>query len=464
MAHRLNELRQAAIDARARVDALLTEQGAARASRRSLLNKQAEATDASTALTADETKALAAADAKLGADFEARIKAARTLAIDAEREMADALAADEAEKKEIAAGRTSGRVEVIKDQAEKAKFSSFGEKLQAVRAAATPGHRPDERLYNAAALGQQEAVASDGGYAVGHEYGSTILEKVYATGSLIDRVKKQPITVGNGIKIPAIDETSRADGSRSGGIRAYWVEEAGTITASQAKLRQNTFNLKKVAAVVYVTDELLADAAALESWVNRNLPRELQFKIEDAIVNGDGAGKPLGWKDSPAVVSVSKETGQAAATLTFPNVVKMWSRMWAPSRPTSVWLINQDVEPQLYQMGLVVGTGGAPVFLPSGGASAQPFSTLLGRPILPVEYCATLGTVGDIQLVDPEQYTLANKGDVQMASSMHVQFLTDQMAFRFTMRVDGMPDWNSPLTPFKGTNTLSPFVTLATRA
>lgn len=455
MAHKINELKQAVLDAKADERRLLSQQDDAREQRGALLRRQA----AGETLTETDTAALKAADEKL-AKITGQLKAQRELIGDAEARHARAESEAAEENRQIAAARA----EVVEDKADKAKFRTFGEKLQAVRFAATPGNRPDERLYQAAALGQQEAVASDGGYAVGYEYGSTILEKVYATGSLIDRVKKQPITVGNGIKIPAVDETSRADGSRSGGIRAYWVEEAGTITASQAKIRQNTLTLKKVAAVVYVTEELLADAAALEAWVNRNLPRELQFKIEDAIVNGDGAGKPLGWKDSPAVVSVAKETGQAAATIVYPNAVKMWARMWAPSRPTSVWLINQDCEPQLYQMAQTVGVGGSPVFLPAGGASAQPFSTLFGRPILPVEYCSTLGTVGDIQLVDPEQYTLANKGDVQMASSMHVQFLTDQMAFRFTMRVDGLPDWNAPLTPFKGTNTLSPFVTLATRA
>ena len=46
---------------------------------------------------------------------------------------------------------------------------------------------------------------------------------------------------------------------------------------------------------------------------------------------------------------------------------------------------------------------------------------------------------------------------------MHVAFLTDEQVFRITYRVDGKPMWSVPLTPFKGTNTKSPFVALATR-
>jgi hypothetical protein len=53
--------------------------------------------------------------------------------------------------------------------------------------------------------------------------------------------------------------------------------------------------------------------------------------------------------------------------------------------------------------------------------------------------------------------------DIQAASSIHVQFLTDQVAFRFVYRVDGQPKMAAPLTPYHGTNDLSPFVTLEAR-
>jgi HK97 family phage major capsid protein len=111
----------------------------------------------------------------------------------------------------------------------------------------------------------------------------------------------------------------------------------------------------------------------------------------------------------------------------------------------------------------VIGTAGVPVYLPANGISGQPYGTLFGRPVIPVEYADTLGTEGDITLADYSQYVLADKGGVQTASSMHVAFLTDEMVFRFIYRVDGEPIWHAALTPFKGSNTLSPFVTLATR-
>ncbi len=51
---------------------------------------------------------------------------------------------------------------------------------------------------------------------------------------------------------------------------------------------------------------------------------------------------------------------------------------------------------------------------------------------------------------------------MKAATSIHVRFVNDESVFRFTYRCDGQPAWNAPLTPFKGTNTLSPFIALDT--
>jgi glycine cleavage system H protein len=78
----------------------------------------------------------------------------------------------------------------------------------------------------------------------------------------------------------------------------------------------------------------------------------------------------------------------------------MWTRLYAPCRQNAVWLINQDVEAQLMQMAMAVGTGGVPVYMPAGGASQSPFGTLFGRPVVPIEQCSALGDVGDIVFAD----------------------------------------------------------------
>ena len=341
------------------------------------------------------------------------------------------------------------------------KFKSFGEQLIAA-ARFERSHEMDVRLK---ATGLSEGVPSEGGFLVQQEFVDTLLDKVYETGILAAKCYRQPVGANfNGIKIPAINETSRADGSRWGGVRAYWLSEAGTKTASKPALRQISLELQKLIGLCYVTDELLQDAIGLEGYINKWFPLEFGFKMDDAIVNGDGAGKPLGILNGPCLVSVAAETGQAATTIVAENIIKMWARMWAASRKNAVWYINQDIEPQLYTMSLAVGTGGIALYMPANGLAGQPYGTLIGRPVMPIEQCATLGTVGDIILGDMSQYIIIEKGGIEAASSIHVQFVTDETAFRFVYRVNGQPIWNSALTPYKGSNTLSPFVAIATRS
>jgi HK97 family phage major capsid protein len=170
------------------------------------------------------------------------------------------------------------------------------------------------------------------------------------------------------------------------------------------------------------------------------------------------------------LVSITKESSQVAATIWGANIVKMWARMPSRSRPTSVWLINQDCEQQLWGLGLLsygaaATTDVIPLYFPAGSLMNQgQYGVLMGRPVLPIEYCQTLGTKGDIFLVDPQQYLLVDKaGGLQTASSIHVRFLQDEQTFRVTYRVDGQPLWSSAVTPANGSNTLSPFISLDTR-
>ena len=104
------------------------------------------------------------------------------------------------------------------------------------------------------------------------------------------------------------------------------------------------------------------------------------------------------------------------------------------------------------------------MYVPAGGLSEKPYCTLFGRPVIPLEQCSAAGDVGDIILADISQYLLIDKGGIKAASSVHVRFLYDENVFRFIYRVDGQPIWNKPLTPFKGSATVSPFVTLAKRS
>jgi HK97 family phage major capsid protein len=337
--------------------------------------------------------------------------------------------------------------------------------LVAVFNASKPGSVPDPRLLiKNVASGMGESVPSDGGFLVGEDFTTELLQKTYETGILASQCRKIPISpTSNGLIANGIDETSRSNGSRWGGIQGYWENEADLFSGKKPKFNQVELKLKKLTGLCYATDELLGDSVALESIIGQAFAEEFGFKMDDAIMNGIGTGQPLGYMNSGALVTVAKETSQATGSVLTQNVLKMWSRCWGRSRQNAVWLINQDVEPQLSQMSITVGTGGIPVYMPAGGVSQSRYSTLFGRPVIPVEQANTVGSLGDISLVDLSQYLLIDKGGINATSSIHVRFLYDESVFRFIYRVDGQPIWKTPLTPFKGSNTLSPFVTLAAR-
>lgn len=347
------------------------------------------------------------------------------------------------------------------------RFSTFGEQMAAVMRAGMPGGTVDPRLHNvrAAASGLSEMVPSDGGFLVQSDFATALLEDVFQTGVLASRCRRIPISGNaNSLKINGIDETSRAS-TRYGGILGYWEEEAAEKTKSKPKFRKIELSLKKLIGLCYATDELLEDASALAGVIQTGFASEFGFLLDDAIVNGTGAAQPLGILNAGCLVTVAKKAGQAAKTILAENVIEMYARLFASSLGSAVWLVNQNTLPQLYQMNIPVGTGGLPVFIPAGNIAGSPFNMLMGRPIVPIEQAATLGTVGDIILADlANGYVLAEKGGMKSDMSIHVRFEYDESCFRFVMRVDGQPVRAAALTPYKGTDTQSHFIALATRA
>jgi HK97 family phage major capsid protein len=346
--------------------------------------------------------------------------------------------------------------------AAKKPFASIGEQLIAV-AKAERGGRTDERLLeiNAAASGGSEGVPADGGFLVQQDFSTALLDKAYEAGVVANKVTRIPIGENsNGLKLPSIDETSRVTGSRWGGVQVYWAAEADAATAKKPKFKRIELELKKLIGLCYGTDELLQDASAFSAVVNKAFPSEFSFVIDDAIIRGNGAGQPLGILNGGCLVAQAAEGSQTATTVNEKNVVKMFARMPARLIPGAEWYVNQDVLPQLPLMSI----GNQPVYLPPGGLINAPAGgLLLGRPVNVIEQCETLGTQGDIIFANFGEFVMIDKGGIRSDASMHVRFLNDEQTFRWTYRCDGQPAWISALTPYKGSNTLSPFVVLAAR-
>lgn len=351
---------------------------------------------------------------------------------------------------------------------------AFGTYLQAVATAARGGHI-DPRLSmapQAAASGLNTSVGSEGGFLVRTDFSTALLDRAMEDSALANRCTTIDIGAdSDGIELPYVDESSRANGSRWGGVQVYRRAEADSVTASKPKLGMLEIRLEDIMGICYTTDRAMRDAVSLGQIIQKAFAAEFSFKIDDEIIRGTGAGQCLGVLNSPALVTVSKETSQVAATYVAENAIKMRARLRPRSRSRAAWFINQDVETQLPLMVVkvknVAGTenvGGAPIYMPAGGLSAAPYDRLMNLDVVPIEQCETLGTKGDVLLCDLREYLLIRKGALETAESIHVRFLYGENTFRFTYRINGAPAWKTALTPYKGSNTLSPFVAIETRS
>lgn len=412
----------------------------------------------------------AAGDSPLSEDQEKDFTAAKaeadrlTGAITAEQALVDAERAAAEATPAVPPTAATDRTPVLISREERPKFTNIAEHFAAVRAAYVDG-KIDHRLFGAA--GASEGVAPDGGFLVQLDLAQQIIEPLYEPGSIVSRCTPFPLSGNsNGIKIPAVDETSRQTGSRYGGIRGYWLGEDVTATATKMKFAMVELSLKRAGVLAYATDDLLADAPAFAPMLLRACQSEVQFTVEDSILNGDGSGKPRGIIGGPSTVAQAIEATQTIANsgqFIALNTSKMISRLPPRSFGSAVWLANIELLPTIVTATVSGTAGTVPVYVPPGAMKEAPWGLLWGRPVLFIEYCSAPGTVGDLILSDLAMYGLATKGGVQIAESMHVRFLTDEMTFRILMRIDGAPLWKSAVTPHKGSLTRSPFITLAAR-
>lgn len=419
----------------------------------------------------DENKELAALEAE-----EKRLTDEIDQLEVAEKAQRERLAALDERRKQIGTdigGRGTVDIEITREEGEDNEgrcivYKSFGEQIKdVVRNCRQPSQRIDrlERCQRimTRATGLSEGVAQDGGYLLQTDYASTLFDRTYNEGQ-IARLCERNGVAGNGIKIPAIDENSRANGQRYGGVQVYWENEADTVTATKPKLRLMQLVLKKLLGAFVLTDELMEDVNFLAAYVSRLFVKEFAFKVDDAVFRGTGSGQMLGITKAACLYDVAKESGQAADTVLFNNITKMEAAMWAPGLGNSTWMINKNVKPQLQSM-LIPNTS-IPAYLPPSGLAGQGYATLYGRPCLVNEYSNKLGDAGDITLNDFSQYQIIDKGSLQQAQSIHVYFLQAEQVLRFVMRIDGQPLWDAALTPYQAESgeKESPFIRLAERA
>ena len=361
----------------------------------------------------------------------------------------------------------SGVVHSMTDRAADRPFATFGEQLVAIAAYGDgngPALDPRQVRIQAAVSGAGAGTGVDGGFAVQKDFQVDLMKESFESGALASRCSQTEVGAGSdGLKVVTIDETSRATGSRWGGVQIYRRDEAGSATVANPTLKIWEVQLEDLIGAAYMTERLLTDAPAMQAVFQEAFREEFGFIVDNEIFRGTGAGQCLGILNAGCTTSVAAETNQTASTIVAENISAMWAAILPRAKANGAWFINTEVTPQLDAMGYSIGTAGQLVYMPPGGLSGSPYGTLKGRPVIEIEHAEEIGTVGDITFLDLSYYKLITKGGIQADDSIHVRFLNHERTFRWIARVNGAPKLTSAITPFQGGTSLSPFVTLAAR-
>src|SRR5581483_2233020 len=122
------------------------------------------------------------------------------------------------------------------------------------------------------------------------------------------------------------------------GITGGWTAEGQTIGLQKPTIRALQLHAKKLAALAQLSNEALADGGDVGDQLSQALTRALSWLLDDAFLNGTGAGMPLGVLNAPCTVVVQPESGQTAATITYTNLTKMFARLLPSSVRNAVWV------------------------------------------------------------------------------------------------------------------------------
>lgn len=431
-----------------------------------ILKEQREILDAAGtgALSAEQRTKFDALSAELDT-VKAAIADEKRL-LDEEKAIAAALPSAAGDPNAVATDHARQAVEV-RDNAQddpKRGFRDHKDYLKAVMAAGR-GQRVDPRL-----LPLQAAAGSDEQAEYSGPYGGFLVPSGVAPGILSVAPQDDvltPLFTPVEMTTPTVSFNARVDKNHSTSVSGGFVvtrrPETVDGTASRQKYEQVTLTANEEFGLAFASQRLLTDSpASFVAIIQAGFRDEFVANAMKEYISGTGVGERQGALNAGCKVSVSKETGQAAATIVKANIDNMAARCWRYQR--AVWLANQNTRAQLKSLVQVVGTGGnsVPYFM-TEGAPAGFDGMLDGRPLVFTEFAETLGTEGDLILIVPSEYLVGTYQSEQFAESMHVRFAAAENAYRFYRRNDGQWWWSTALTPKKG-STLSPVVTLATRS
>lgn len=260
----------------------------------------------------------------------------------------------------------------------------------------------------------QEGVDADGGYLVPEEYDSRLIDVLEEEN--IMRSLATTITTSGQHKIN-IAATKPA---------AAWIEEGGALSFGDATFDQIYLDAYKLHVAIKVTEELLYDNAFnLENYIITQFGKALGNAEEDAFLNGDGKGKPIGIFD---VKGGGNVLGTLTAAIKSDDMLDLVYGLKRPYRKSSSFVMNDSTLALLRKL---KDNNGAYIWQPSY-KEGEP-DRVLGYAVNTSPYAPT----NAIAFGDYSYYNIGDRGSRSFAELRELFAGNGMVGFVAKERVDG---------------------------
>lgn len=233
----------------------------------------------------------------------------------------------------------------------------------------------------------QEGVDTDGGYLVPEEYDIRLID-VLDEENIMRKLGTRITTSGeHKINIAATKPA------------ASWIEEGGALSFGDATFDQILMDAHKLHVAIKVTEELLYDNAfGLENYIITQFGKALANAEEDAFLNGDGVGKPLG-------LFAASGGGQIAETLTAAikadDIINLVYALKRPYRKNASFIMNDK---NIAAIRKLKDNNGAYIWQPSAQAGEP--DRLFGYPV----HTSAYAPEDAIAFGDYKYYNIGDRG------------------------------------------------------
>ena len=173
----------------------------------------------------------------------------------------------------------------------------------------------------------QEGNDQQGGYLVPVEYDNRLIDVLNEENIMRSLATKITTSGEHKINIAATKPA------------AAWIEEGGALTFGDATFDQIMMDAYKLHVAIKVTEELLYDAAFnLEGYIIDQFGKALANAEEDAFLNGDGKGKPMGVFDTTNGGQYNTTT--STANISADDIINLVYTLKRPYRKNAAFITN----------------------------------------------------------------------------------------------------------------------------